>query len=52
MKQVTADTNRVIAILKHQIGELILTNAILQAKIEELENQIEQKQYNKDKQAQ
>lgn len=46
------DANTVIQKLVNQIADLQLQVAILQAKIEELENQLEQKQGNKDKQAQ
>ena len=46
------DANTVVQKLVNQIADLQLQVAILQAKIEELENQLEQKQGNKDKQAQ
>ena len=46
------DANIVIQKLVNQIADLQLQVAILQAKIEELERQIEQKQDNKYKQAQ
>ena len=46
------DVNTVIQKLVNQIADLQLQVAILQAKIEELERQIEQKQDNKYKQAQ